>query len=248
MESSDFKLEHAVNDYVLVIKKKGSLTGSDVEELKSHLYDATEDLQERGLTEEEAFIIASRRLGNINVLAKEYRKVNFTLEADKIWAYMLIGFGSLTTLQWLFTLGYRSVYKLIAAHYAHTDLGILLFTCANLLICIGIWSVLKWRKHLPDLLERNIEQRPGSTISLIFLLPVCILFLGSSYLDQPGNIPLLSYVTNIYPAQFFDHGFAEISFYLTIVSFLMVMLFLVFSIINKEKAPVMEPLRTKGLP
>ncbi len=57
-------------------KADSTFTVSDVEELKDHLIDLTEDLIEAGLNEEEAFRIASTRLGDISILKNEFEEVN----------------------------------------------------------------------------------------------------------------------------------------------------------------------------
>ena len=49
---------------------------SDLDELESHLRDEIENLEDRGLSTEEAFIVASRRLGNRGSLTREFAKVN----------------------------------------------------------------------------------------------------------------------------------------------------------------------------
>lgn len=68
MGSSNFNLEQLISDYIDRIRIQGSITGSDAEELTNHLYDATEALNKQGLSEEEAFIIACKRLGTEAVL------------------------------------------------------------------------------------------------------------------------------------------------------------------------------------
>ena len=68
MGSSNFNLEQSINNYISLIQNQGSLTGSDVAELTAHLHDATDALKQRGLSEEEAFTIACKRLGNETVL------------------------------------------------------------------------------------------------------------------------------------------------------------------------------------
>jgi hypothetical protein len=50
--------------------------GQDIDELECHLSDSLVELQNKGLSEEEAFIIATRRLGSVPALAKEFGRVN----------------------------------------------------------------------------------------------------------------------------------------------------------------------------
>jgi hypothetical protein len=53
-----------------------AFTGSDVEELISHLIDLAEELKEKGLDDEEAFTIALARLGDASLLKNEFEEVN----------------------------------------------------------------------------------------------------------------------------------------------------------------------------
>ncbi len=54
----------------------GSISDSEIEELEDHLREEIASLMEKGLTEEEAFLIAVRRMGNLPSLAKEFRKID----------------------------------------------------------------------------------------------------------------------------------------------------------------------------
>jgi hypothetical protein len=53
-----------------------SFTDSDVEELKSHLIDLSEELRLSGLNEEEAFMVAASRLDVTSTLKKEFEEIN----------------------------------------------------------------------------------------------------------------------------------------------------------------------------
>ena len=58
------------------LKTDPAFTDSDIEELKCHLIDIAEDLRGKGLNEEEAFIIATSRLGDASYLKFEFEEVN----------------------------------------------------------------------------------------------------------------------------------------------------------------------------
>jgi len=53
-----------------------SFTNSDAEELKGHLLDIAEELVSQGLSEEEAFVVASSRLGEPMDLKDEFEEIN----------------------------------------------------------------------------------------------------------------------------------------------------------------------------
>ena len=54
----------------------GTISDSEIEELEDHLREEIASLTKKGLAEEEAFLIAVRRMGNLPSLSKEFRKVN----------------------------------------------------------------------------------------------------------------------------------------------------------------------------
>ncbi len=80
------------------LKSNSSFTESDVEELKSHFFDLFDELKEIGLNEEEAFWVASKRIGNVSDIESEYNEVNNSLIQIKktivIFAGVLVYFLS----------------------------------------------------------------------------------------------------------------------------------------------------------
>jgi hypothetical protein len=77
MESnSDYTLQKRIDLWINDLKSIPSLTDSDSEELRTHLIDTIEYLKKTGLDDEESFIIASKRIGNISDLAPNYHEVN----------------------------------------------------------------------------------------------------------------------------------------------------------------------------
>ena len=80
-----FDLESKIKEWNNNLRDKGKFLHQDIEELESHLRDEIEALQKKDLTEEEAFIIAIKRLGNSEILSKEYGKVN----TDTIWKELI---------------------------------------------------------------------------------------------------------------------------------------------------------------
>ncbi|MDP2114361.1 MAG: permease prefix domain 1-containing protein [Bacteroidota bacterium] len=69
----EFNLQDQINNWVSSL---GSATESDSEELKSHLLDLIDELKEAGLDNEEAFWVASKRMGNCFEWEAVYREVN----------------------------------------------------------------------------------------------------------------------------------------------------------------------------
>ena len=74
--ANQFRLEVAVDSYFQVLQEKGNYTSEDILELKSHLLDNVTELKKKDLEDDEAFIIAKKRLGKEEELRLEYKKVN----------------------------------------------------------------------------------------------------------------------------------------------------------------------------
>ena len=77
MESqAQFDLNDAILRWRRNLERLPALDAGDTEELESHLRDSIATLRVRGLTLEEAFIVASQRLGPPQQLEREYGKMN----------------------------------------------------------------------------------------------------------------------------------------------------------------------------
>ena len=57
-------------DYCL---SSGCISDSDIDELEDHLREEIASLIQKSLSEEEAFLIAVRRMGNLPSIAKEFK-------------------------------------------------------------------------------------------------------------------------------------------------------------------------------
>ncbi len=75
-KNAPFDLPHAVGRWCNRLTQSPSLTESDSEELKGHLLDTIDDLKAAGLDDEEAFWVASKRLGVCVSLDEDYETVN----------------------------------------------------------------------------------------------------------------------------------------------------------------------------
>ena len=80
-----FELEQHVRSWGDYLRSKG-MKEADVLELESHLLDQIDDLVKSGLSEEEAFIISVKRLGNVNTISEEYSKIN----TENLWKHLLL--------------------------------------------------------------------------------------------------------------------------------------------------------------
>ncbi|MDW7668366.1 MAG: permease prefix domain 1-containing protein [Bacillota bacterium] len=84
-----FDLESNINAWSNHLRLSGNLKEEDVLELEGHLREEIDELNEKGLVEDEAFLISVKRLGNINNISEEYSKVN----TENLWKQLLVDFS-----------------------------------------------------------------------------------------------------------------------------------------------------------
>jgi len=66
-----FNLNHAIAEWRANLGQSPGLRRENLEELESHLRDSVANLCQRGLAEDEAFLIATRRVGSTRTLGTE---------------------------------------------------------------------------------------------------------------------------------------------------------------------------------
>ena len=95
---TSFDLNGAIRRWRGELEKSASFRSDDLEELEAHLRDSESSLRARGLTAEEAFLIAVRRTGSGDVLAAEFASIN----GPSIWLdhllWMITGSITISTL------------------------------------------------------------------------------------------------------------------------------------------------------
>lgn len=73
------------------LAQTGTFTEVDIEELESHLREEIAPLQQKGLSEPEAFLVARYRLGDASTLEEEYAKVSADSRALQLLSLMAVG-------------------------------------------------------------------------------------------------------------------------------------------------------------
>jgi len=76
-----YDLNAAAENWRLELTSQTDLTDEDRRELETHLWDTIAELRERGLNEEESFLLARRRIGPTHEIAEEFIKAN----PGKVW-------------------------------------------------------------------------------------------------------------------------------------------------------------------
>lgn len=81
-----FELEAQIRKWRGHLRAAVSFGEEELEELESHLRDSVDELSSRGLSEEEAFLVAVRRLGDAESLSREFGKVS----TERVWRQLLV--------------------------------------------------------------------------------------------------------------------------------------------------------------
>jgi hypothetical protein len=81
-----FDLESQIRKWRRHVQSAGSLDAQHVEELESHLRDSIDELTERGVSVEEAFIVSIHRMGDAEELNHEFAKVS----TESVWRQLLV--------------------------------------------------------------------------------------------------------------------------------------------------------------
>jgi len=71
-----FDLDQNVAHWKTSLFKSQKMANENIEELSDHLYSEIDTLREIGLDEEEAFLVARKRIGSVESIAAEFKKVN----------------------------------------------------------------------------------------------------------------------------------------------------------------------------
>jgi hypothetical protein len=98
---SPFSLKQSLSEWRHDISNNPAMSESSLDELESHLQDSIETLEKAGLSEQEAFIIATRRLGPTDILQAEYAKENQATLWRHNMTWLLFGWISLLFIRYV---------------------------------------------------------------------------------------------------------------------------------------------------
>src|SRR5262245_60787401 len=79
-------LEEQIAQWRLYLRRRQAIHGSDVEELEGHLRDQIAVLGEAGLAEDEAFLVAVKRMGSLDALSREFAREH----SERLWKQLVI--------------------------------------------------------------------------------------------------------------------------------------------------------------
>jgi hypothetical protein len=83
---ADQPLEEQIAHWRAYVRRRQGLHGPDVEELEGHLRDQLAALTEAGLTGDEAFLVAVKRMGNLDALSREFARAH----SERLWKQLVM--------------------------------------------------------------------------------------------------------------------------------------------------------------
>src|SRR5262245_40053242 len=79
-------LEEQIEQWRRYLRRRRAIHGPDVEELEGHLREQIAVLGEAGLAEDEAFLIAVKRIGNLDAVAREFAREH----SERLWKQLVM--------------------------------------------------------------------------------------------------------------------------------------------------------------
>lgn len=83
---ADRPLEEQIAQWRAYVSRRQALHGPDVEELEGHLRDELVALTDSGLAGDEAFLVAVKRMGNLDALSREFALAH----SERLWKQLVI--------------------------------------------------------------------------------------------------------------------------------------------------------------
>ena len=83
---NDHSLEQQIAQWREHLRRRQAVHGTDIEKLEGHLRDQLTALTESGLTAEEAFLVAVKRLGSLDASSREFARAH----SERLWKQLVI--------------------------------------------------------------------------------------------------------------------------------------------------------------
>src|ERR671924_2063834 len=79
-------LEEQIGQWRSYIRRRQAIHSTDVAELEDHLREQIAVLADAGLAPDEAFLVAVKRLGNLDALSREFAREH----SDRLWKQLVV--------------------------------------------------------------------------------------------------------------------------------------------------------------
>jgi len=84
---SDHALDEQIAQWRAYLRRRRPIDAPDLEELETHLRDQVGALTQAGLAEDEAFLVAVKRMGSLDALSREFAREH----SERLWKQLVIG-------------------------------------------------------------------------------------------------------------------------------------------------------------
>jgi len=172
-----YSLELAIENWRNELLAQESILSENIEELEDHLRMSISQLVKHGLSEDEAFLIASKRIGASSNLNVEFEKINSVALWVQRLRWMLLGillFQALSGI-WILFAKATSEYLLVFSKSVMT--GGVVFIGLSTLLPIVLWIVLRDITHADSVLHNHftaVFQFMGENQKLLAGLLACV--------------------------------------------------------------------------
>jgi hypothetical protein len=199
-----FDLNLAIRGWREDLASSAAFRSENLNELESHLRDSIDRLRTRELTDEETFLIATRRVGNTQRLEQEFGKVNsaavwfdrclWILVAVQLWTFIssmssfllsvaLPAFISLNEILPGFGL------PKIEHDWVQLVLNTIISPLPTAIVAVLVWRFFVWPKRRGSALIQKLLHQPGNLAVTLFLLCVAMHF-AAAWALQTWYYPL----------------------------------------------------------
>ena len=80
------RLEAQIDQWRAYVRRRQAISAADVEEMEDHLRAQVDDLAVTGLDEDEAFLVAVKRMGNLDAVSREFAREH----SDRLWKQLVL--------------------------------------------------------------------------------------------------------------------------------------------------------------
>ena len=187
-----FHLNEAVAAWRSRLAVQPDLQQADLDELEDHLRESAGELQAAGLSDEEAFLLAARRLGDPDALAGEFAAADPNLRRRLRLRWIVVGALAMLVLRYASDIG---------AGFFVGGLGLvsvgppLLGVAAGLMriAVFVIGGVVIWRMLTDDRVAGRIRNLRFWSSGLVGAVVVALLLMAAAVLLRGGSVFLLSH-------------------------------------------------------
>jgi len=85
-ENGHEQLEAQIDQWRSYVQRRRAISAADVDEMEDHLRGQVADLAATGLDDDEAFLVAVRRMGNLDAVSREFAREH----SDRLWKQLVL--------------------------------------------------------------------------------------------------------------------------------------------------------------